>query len=54
MGSGSTGEAALISGRHFAGCDLREKTPALERLRDFGTPADLLRARTHVQGRLFG
>lgn len=52
MGSGSTGEAALIEGRVFAGCDLRETTPALARLRDFGEPAALLRARS--QGRLFG
>lgn len=51
-GSGSTGEAALLEGRWFAGCDLRASVPAGLRLRDFGIERTV--ARPRQQGRLFG
>lgn len=51
-GSGSTGEAALLEGRWFAGCDLSPTTPAPLRLREFGIESRLTRPRS--QGRLFG
>lgn len=36
MGSGSTGVAALLSGRHFVGCDIQSADLATDRLAAFG------------------